>query len=81
MTVFPSLIKAEVNMSIMSTCIAEGGPDNQFSWRVMNGAATTLQEGPVFIIDVVSVSVGGVYSCFVENNAGSDEAHLTVYGE
>lgn len=62
----------------MSTCTAEGGPDNQFSWSVDTGF---IQEGPTLIIDVNSAFDGNLYYCAVENDAGYDEAHLLIRGE
>ena len=62
----------------MSTCTAEGGPDNQFSWSVSIGL---IQEGPLFIIDVVSALDGDTYFCTVQNAAGYDEANLLIFGE
>lgn len=79
--IFPPLINAEVNTSVITTCTAEGGPDNQFSWSLSEGDGITIQEGPVLIIDVDSVYAGGVYICFVENDAGNGEANMTVYGK
>lgn len=66
----------------MSTCTAEGGPDNQFSWNVrLDMFVGFIQEGPVFVIDVSSALDGDTYFCAVKNDAGYDEANLLIFGE
>lgn len=62
----------------MSICTADGGPGNQFGWRVGNGF---IQEGPVLVVDVTSALDGNIYYCAVGNDAGYDEADLFIFGE
>ena len=80
--VSPSLINAQVNTSVLSTCTAEGGPNNTFTWSVVTerGPNRVLQEGPVLMTEV-EVEDGGLYFCRVENAAGYDEAYLTINGK
>ena len=78
----PSLINAQVNRSVTTTCTAEGGPDNTFTWSMVTatGDRSLVQEGPVLVIET-DVEYGGLYSCHVENAAGYDEANLTIKSE
>ena len=78
----PSLINAQVNTIATSTCTAEGGPDNTFTWSMLTATGDTIlvQEGPVLLIEVDS-EYGGLYSCRLENAAGYDEANLTINGK
>jgi hypothetical protein len=77
--VSPPLINAQVNTSVLSTCTAEGGPNNTFTWSVdtERGRKGVVQEGPVLMTEV-DVEDGGLYCCHVENAAGYDEAYLTI---
>ena len=79
--VSPPLINAQVNTSVLSTCTAEGGPNNTFTWSVdtERGRKGVVQEGPVLMTEV-DVEDGGLYCCHVENAAGYDEAYLTING-
>ena len=81
-TVFPSVINAQVNTSILSICTAEGGPDNTFMWSVVTaeGCKGTFQEGPVLLTEV-DIENGRLFCCHVENAAGYDEANLTINGK
>ena len=78
----PSLINAQVNTSVLSTCTAEGGPNNTFTWSVVTerGPNRVVQEGPVLMTEV-EVEDGGLYCCHVENAAGYDEAYLSINGK
>ena len=76
----PSVVSVSLNDTISATCTAEGGPDNEFTWSVVatDGQVTALQNDPDLVVEVTEVDYT-VYSCFVENSAGYDEANLTVY--
>ena len=78
----PSLINAQVNTNVTSTCTAEGGPDNTFTWSMVTatGDMSLVQKGPVLVIEV-DVEYGGLYICRVENAAGYDEANLAINGK
>ena len=66
----------------MSTCTAEGGPANTFTWSMVTatGDKSLVQEGPVLVIET-DVEHGGLYNCHVENAAGYDEANMTINGK
>ena len=81
------------NGSIITiTCIAEGGPDNEFQWMLVGESSMMLSSGEdlaifsnesysvLTISNVNATQHGGVYRCVVSNAAGndSDEGTLNV---
>ena len=59
-------------------CSAQGGPDNQFTWRYLRTGemVSSIQQ-----LGLTSdESVGGQYQCEVFNMAGSDAATVTLNG-
>ena len=80
--VTPSVVNVVLNTTISATCTAEGGPNNQFTWSALatTGDVTVLQNDPELRVDVSEVD-DTVYSCRVENSAGSEEANLTIYSK
>ena len=77
-----SVVNVVLNTSISATCTAEGGPNNQFTWSALatTGTVTVLQRYPELRLHVSYVD-DTVYSCRVENSAGSEEANLTIYSK
>ena len=74
------LIENSFNGSTFNlTCNSRGGPLNRFRW-------TYLRTGEVVSIESVyeltsTVYTGGLYQCFVYNDAGNDTATATVNSE
>ena len=77
--IVPSEIDAERNTTQQFTCLALGGPGNNFTW-------TRLRDGQVLSNDldleilVKDASVGSQYECLVENNAGSENVIASLRG-
>jgi hypothetical protein len=64
--------------SIFFNCSAQGGPGNEFQWQ-LNGVNLTTETSPVLDRpNIMADSDGGVYTCVVGNDAGSDEDSFTV---
>ena len=81
MRVTPSVVNVVLNTTISATCTAEGGPNNQFTWSSLaTGDITVVQNYFELRVDVNEVD-DTVYSCRVENSAGSEEANLTIYSK
>ena len=57
-------------------CSAEGGPSNEIQWRLNN--ETLASEDFLDLINITGNDDGGVYTCVVSNEAGSDEDMFTV---
>jgi hypothetical protein len=58
-------------------CTAQGGPNNLFRWQK---AGVDLEEEnlPTLTISNITVFQAGIYTCTVNNTAGSDSASVTV---
>ena len=80
--VTPSMVVVNRSATISATCSAGGGPDNQFTWSVINALdeVNFVQNGPTIEINVVVWS-DSIYRCSVENSAGFEEANLTIYSK
>ena len=75
----PRVFNAERNATVNFTCTALGGPGNNFTWfRISDGAVVASE--PVFQIAVEDAFVGSDYQCLVENEAGNDNAVVTLNG-
>ena len=80
MSVSPSDINSDRDVSHEVTCTVLGGPDNEITWEKLDSDGI-LANTSVLVINVTNASVGGVYQCTAENLAGSDSATTTVNGE
>ena len=80
MSVTPSEINSDRDVSHDVTCTVLGGPDNEITWQKLD-SDEILSNTSVLVINVTDALVGGVYQCTAENLAGSDAATTTVYGE
>ena len=75
----PPVIDAERNTTEQFTCLALGGPGNNFTW-------TRLSDGQVLTNDlaleilVEDASDGSEYECLVENNAGRENETASLRG-
>ena len=77
--VTPDVINAEKDTIVEFICSALGGPANNFTWfGISDGVVVANQT--VLQIAVEDAFVGSVYECFVENDAGSDSAAVTLNG-
>ena len=77
--VTPSEISVSLNDTVSVTCSAEGGPNNNFTWTTLatSGNVTFLQNDPELEINITEVD-DSIYNCHVKNDAGYEEANLTV---
>ena len=62
------------------TCVSEGGPELEYTW-LMSGSMIDNVNDSTFIIDNLTTSDGGDYTCNVTNNAGYDTKTVTVYSK
>ena len=72
------MVIADVGGDVTFSCIARGGPDNEYQWQhdggdLMDGANTALT------IADIRTGNGGNYTCVVSNAAGSDSATAILY--
>ena len=75
----PPVIDAERNTMQQFTCMAQGGPENTFTWtRLRDGQV--LSSEPVLEIMVEDASVGSQYECLVENDAGNESDVVSLRG-
>ena len=75
----PSVIDAERNTIEQFTCMALGGPGNNFTWtRLFDGQVLT--NNPVLEILVEDANDGSDYECLVENDAGMENENATLRG-
>ena len=79
MSVSPSEINSDRDISHVVTCTVLGGPDNEITWEKLD-SDVILANTAEMVIDVTDALVGGVYQCTAENLAGSDSATTTVNG-
>ena len=62
------------------SCLSEGGPELIYTW-LLSGSLIDNNSNSTLIIDNITTSHGGVYSCNVTNNAGYDSKTVTIYSE
>ena len=76
----------------MFDCTSEGGPYNQHRWiegelnlpspvtvASVDALSTVVSNTTILSLDEVIGSSGGVYTCIAINDAGSDNASVTLY--
>ena len=63
---------------LVLNCVSEGGLQLYFSWTFLGDEIANTS---TLTIDNVNVSNGGVYTCIVTNEAGSESTTTTVYSE
>ena len=85
-----STVTANVGFSLSLSCTSRNSPPDTFTWRKDNGPVlqsttnlvTYTSTSAVFradyIIDEVTASDSGTYTCTVTNAIGSDSATITV---
>ena len=59
-------------------CTSEGGPQLQYFWVFLGNI---ISNSSILIIDNVTTTDGGNYTCTVTNDAGSSDAIVTVYSK
>ena len=87
----PSNLVITINSSLTISCTSRGSPPDTFTWRKDNGSTvlfstiTTVTyniRDAVFradyIINNITASDSGVYTCTVSNPIGSDSETITV---
>ena len=63
---------------LILNCLSEGGPQLYFSWTFLGDEIANTS---TLTIDNVNASNGGVYTCNVSNDAGSESTTTTVYSK
>ena len=61
-------------------CSSEGGPELEYTWLLSESLIENANRSTL-IIDNVTTSDGGDYTCNVTNNAGYDTKTVTIYSE
>ena len=59
-------------------CASEGGPQLRYIWVFLGNI---ISNSSMLIIDNVTTTDGGNYTCAVTNDAGSSDAIVTVYSK
>ena len=59
-------------------CNSDGGPNNTYQWQA-NGTDIEEQTSQTLVLTNVYALDGGLYTCVVSNEAGSDEASTFVF--
>ena len=59
-------------------CMSLGGPNNTYRW-LFEGSNLSGETSTTLTLSNVVVSTGGIYSCVVSNDAGSDSADTFVF--
>ena len=59
-------------------CTSEGGPQLQYIWVFLGNI---ISNSSMLIIDNITITDGGNYTCTVTNDAGSSDAIVTVYSK
>ena len=75
----PTTINGNDSGNVTFNCMALGGPGNMFSWIKVRNSAVVVSDSELMLVDIMA-SDGGVYQCSVENQAGSDNATVTLNG-
>ena len=69
-----------VNGSVTFTCMALGGPSNDFQWG-LDGVDLPGENGTLLSVTGVDAADGGTYRCTASNAAGMDQASALLRGE
>ena len=78
-SVEPSMPSVERNESVTLMCSSQGGPRNTFAW-IRPSTGLHLSSESSLTVAVSSGVDGGVYRCYVENDAGCDSADANIIG-
>ena len=65
---------------LVLNCSSEGSPDLEYTW-LSPGNVTISINTSTLIIDNITGSDGGEYTCNVTNNFGTDSNTITVHSE
>ena len=85
----PEAVEAEVNSSIMLTCVSEGVPPPEVTFyfngeEMKNDDERITIDGHIVTIDQVDISDDGMYHCSATNDADSVESipvRVTIFGQ
>ena len=75
-TISPLDVIATFGDNVTFNCTAMGGPNSTFQW-VKNG--NVVGNDNILNLVAINASFGGIYSCIVNNSAGTDSASTTLY--
>ena len=68
----------EIGDTATFECSSVGGPDNIYQWQ-FEGIEILGEKSDILSLSVMTVSVGGIYTCIVTNEAGNDSAISPLY--
>ena len=74
----PVVVNSADGDAVQFICSAQGGPDNQFTWRYLRTGETVASIQQLSLTS--DASMGGQYQCEVVNMAGSDTTTVTLNG-
>ena len=65
---------------LMLNCLSEGGPELEYTW-LFAGSVIPNANTSSLVINNLSTTDGGDYTCNVTNAAGNDSNTITVYSK
>ena len=75
----PTTINGIDSGYVIFNCMALGGPGNRFSWTKVRDNTVVVNDSELMLVDIMAPD-GGVYQCSVENQAGGENATVTLNG-
>ena len=76
--VTPAVEITIIGENVTFSCLAQGGPDNEYQWQY-NGVDLMNETVNTLTIDDIGAVNGGSYTCVVSNAAGNDSATATLF--
>ena len=76
--VSPSMDITTIRGNVTFSCLAQGGPENEYQWQ-HNGVDLINKTVNTLNIDDIGAVNGGNYTCVVSNAAGNDSATATLF--
>ena len=75
----PDTVYSEVGEMVELSCSTQGGPGNSFTWTFSEDMEQVGNTSDI-TVGLMDVFDGGVYTCEVQNEAGTGTAASQVFG-